>query len=271
MTGTTPPVVRSLHVVSRSRSRSRRVHLTTFAAGATTGAALTGGLLYGAYAAPALAWIAPLRNRFAPALAGIGPDRGHAALTFDDGPDPASTPAVLEALDRLGWRATFFCLGSMVEAAPSLAAEMAAAGHELAVHGYHHRGALRRTPRQLAEDLIRARDIIGDAGGQATHWYRPPFGEMSAGVFSAGRAAGLRPILWSAWGRDWRAEATPATVIDDLSGGILRGGTILLHDSDCTSAPGSWRTTVAALPLLAERLDGLAVLPGPLREHGLAA
>ena len=245
--------------------------LSSFAFGAATGAAATAALLYGAYAAPALAWVDPLRNRLTPRLAGIGPDPGHVALTFDDGPDPRSTPAVLEALDELGWKATFFCLGSMVAAAPALARELVSAGHEVAVHGYEHRGALRRSPRRLTEDLRRACDVLGSVTGEELRWYRPPFGEMSAGVFMAGSRAGVRPILWSAWGRDWRAEATPGSVVADLDRGVLRGGTILLHDSDCESAAGSWRTTIAALPMLADHLQSIGVRPGPLADHGLVA
>lgn len=252
-----------------TRLSSRSAPAAAFGAGAASGLAIVGAVAYGVYALPALAWVAPLRNRLAPALAGIGTDPAHVALTFDDGPDPGSTPFVLEALRTLGWKATFFCLGSMAAAAPGLTAEVVAAGHEIGVHGYEHRGALRRSPSSITDDLLRARDVIAGATGQVPHWYRPPFGEMSAGVFLAGRAAALRPVMWSAWGRDWRAEATPATVIDDLSRGVLRGGTILLHDSDCTSAPGSWRTTVAALPLLAEHLAGLGIRPGPLGDHGL--
>ena len=81
--------------------------------------------------------------RVAPSLAGIGrPD--HVALTFDDGPDPASTPLFLTELDRLGWKATFFLLGCMVRQAPSLAAELVAASHEVAVHGDRHDSHLRR-------------------------------------------------------------------------------------------------------------------------------
>jgi peptidoglycan/xylan/chitin deacetylase (PgdA/CDA1 family) len=79
----------------------------------------------------------------------------------------------------------------------------------------------------------------------------------------------LRLVLWSSWGRDWRAEATPLSVLHDLQRGVLAGGTVLLHDSDCTSATSSWRITVAALPLLAEYLEGQGLRVGPLREHGL--
>jgi peptidoglycan/xylan/chitin deacetylase (PgdA/CDA1 family) len=83
------------------------------------------------------------------------------------------------------------------------------------------------------------------------------------------RRLGLTPTLWTAWGEDWRARATPdsvhRTVTRDLSG----GGTILLHDSDCTSAPGSWRITLAALPGVLDTCEAHGWQVGPLREHGV--
>lgn len=223
-----------------------------------------------AYAAPSLARLLPPRLRVTPRLSGLG-DPGHVALTFDDGPDPVSTPVIMRELDRLGWRATFFCLGTMVEAAPGLAADLVAAGHEVAVHGYLHAGAIRRSPGWLTDDVRRARDVLAGATGSQPVWYRPPFGELSAGTVVAGRAAGLRLVLWTAWGRDWRADATPGSVLASVRRGVLPGGTVLLHDSDCTSAPSSWRVTVGALPLIAEHLDGLGLSVGTLTEHGVAA
>jgi peptidoglycan-N-acetylglucosamine deacetylase len=77
-------------------------------------------------------------------------------------------------------------------------------------------------------------------------------------------------VLWTAWGRDWRAEATPGSVVADVARGVVPGGTVLLHDSDCTSADASWRITVAALPLLAELFADHDLEVGPLRDHGLA-
>ena len=241
---------------------------TAFGAGFTTGLAVAGGATMAAYAAPSIARLLPPRLRLTPGLSGIG-RADHLALTFDDGPDPTSTPAVMAALGRLGWSATFFCLGPMVEAAPSLAAELVAAGHEVGVHGYDHGGAIRRGPAALRDDVVRTRDLIGAATGVSPTWYRPPYGELSLGSLVAARAATVRLVLWSAWGRDWRAEATPASVVQDLRRGVLAGGTALLHDSDCTSAPGSWHMTVGALPLLAEYLDQVGVSVGPLGEHGL--
>ncbi|HWW52969.1 MAG TPA: polysaccharide deacetylase family protein, partial [Acidimicrobiales bacterium] len=121
------------------------------------GAAGVGLGMAAVHAAPSLAWIDPLRCSLTPRLAGLG-DLGHLALTFDDGPDPASTPQFLDELDALGWRATFFLLGSMTAASPGLAGDIVAAGHEVAVHGYDHVGSLRRTPGMVARDLDRAID-----------------------------------------------------------------------------------------------------------------
>jgi peptidoglycan/xylan/chitin deacetylase (PgdA/CDA1 family) len=240
-----------------------RLHATTLAlAGATAALA--------AHAAPALSNVDVLRRRFLPALSGVG-TAGHVAVTFDDGPDPTSTPAFLEALDRLGWRVTFFMLGSMVDRAPALAAEVAAAGHEVAVHGYAHRSELFRPPAVIAGDLARAVDSVSTATDRPLRWFRPPYGTLSAGGVLAARRHRLRPVLWSTWGRDWRAEATPATVVADVGEHLGPGATVLLHDSDCTSAPGAWRSALGALNPLAELFAAHALQPGPLGEHGLLA
>jgi peptidoglycan/xylan/chitin deacetylase (PgdA/CDA1 family) len=219
-----------------------------------------------AYAAPSVARLLPPRWKATPRLSGFG-DPAHVALTFDDGPDPASTPAVMAALDGLGLHATFFLLGNMTAASPALAGDLVAAGHEVGAHGWAHAGAIRRTPSWLTDDMRRCRDAIADATGAVPRWYRPPYGELSLGSFAAARANGLRVVLWTAWGRDWRPGATPASVVADIERGVLPGGTVLLHDSDCTSAPGSWRVTVAALPLLAERVAALGLKVGTLGEH----
>jgi peptidoglycan/xylan/chitin deacetylase (PgdA/CDA1 family) len=220
------------------------------------------------HAAPALTNVDVVRRRLFPGLSGAGAS-GHVALTFDDGPQPESTPAFLDTLDRLGWRATFFMLGSMVERAPGLAAEVVDAGHEVAVHGYTHRSQMFRTVRAIDDDLARAVDAVGAATGREMQWFRPPYGTLAAGGVVAARRHGLRTVLWSTWGRDWRAEATPATVVADVSEHLGPGGTVLLHDSDCTSAPGAWRSALGALEPLAEVFASRGLDVGPLGEHGL--
>src|SRR6185437_8050427 len=112
-----------------------------------------GGLAV-SHAGPGVTAIGPLRQRFFPRLAGQG-RADHVALTFDDGPDPAWTPAFLEVLAEWRVRATFFMLGSMAAREPGLAAEVAAAGHEVAVHGWAHRYTVLRSPRAVADDLAR--------------------------------------------------------------------------------------------------------------------
>jgi peptidoglycan-N-acetylglucosamine deacetylase len=205
-----------------------------------------------------------------PTLAGVGA-ADHVALTFDDGPDPASTPAILDELDRLGWQATFFLLGPMVRRAPLLAAELAARGHEIGVHGDEHRSHLHRTPAAIRDDVARAHDSIADAIGAESVWFRPPYGALSVGSLAAAHHLGLRPVLWTTWGRDWRAEATATTVVADVAQGLRPGATVLLHDSDCTSAPESWRATLAALSPMAELFAERGLTVGPLGQHGLRA
>ena len=189
------------------------------------------------------------------------------ALTFDDGPDEASTPLFLDELDRLGWQATFFLLGDMVERSPAMAREIVERGHEVALHGGCHRSHLARSPSAVHRDLERARSVIEDATQTRLRWFRPPHGHLSLGSVAAAHALGLETVLWSTWGRDWTSHATPASVAARVRRDLRPGGTILLHDSDCTSAPGAWRSALGALPRLAEDIDrgGLRVVA--LREH----
>ena len=136
--------------------------------------------------------------------------------------------------------------------ARALAAEIAAAGHAIAIHGDTHRCLLRLTPRALSDDLDRAEDTIGPPAGGL---HRAPYGIYSAWAPAAIRRRGWTPLLWSRWGRDWRASATPQSVAAEVTRELHAGDVLLLHDSDSYSAPGSWRTTLAALPAV---LDAIA-------------
>ncbi|MET0920962.1 MAG: polysaccharide deacetylase family protein [Acidimicrobiia bacterium] len=220
------------------------------------------------HATPALGGVSPIGVRLTPKLVGLG-RRGHVALTFDDGPDPASTPAILGVLDELGWSATFFMLGEMVRRAPGLARDVADAGHEIAVHGDVHGNMLRRTPRTTDTDIARAVDSITEATGVTPAWFRPPFGIQSYASLHSARARGMRTVLWTTWGRDWRKEATPDTVTADVLRRYVDGGTVLLHDSDCTSYPESWRSTLGALPKLADAFASRGLAVGTVGAHGL--
>jgi peptidoglycan/xylan/chitin deacetylase (PgdA/CDA1 family) len=216
------------------------------------------------HAAPSLTARGPLR-RMLPRLAGRGAPGG-VALTFDDGPDPDGTPAVLAALADLGWTATFFLLGSQVRRHPDVARAVVAAGHEIGVHGDQHRNHLGRTPGSVRRDLERATATITATTGVRPRWFRPPYGVLSAGSLRATARLELTPVLWTAWGRDWE-RATPDRIRDRMLGGLRSGATLLLHDSDCTATPGSWVATAAALPLLAAELERRALVVRPLGAH----
>jgi peptidoglycan/xylan/chitin deacetylase (PgdA/CDA1 family) len=217
---------------------------------------------------PAGTWLPPVRRTLFPSLAGLGAN-GHVALTFDDGPDPASTPAFLDELDRLRARATFFLLGEHAARHQALTREIADRGHELGVHGWTHRRPwLPGDPRELSE-IRRTMETVELATGRLPRWYRPPYGILTGGRWAAAARCGLRTVLWSAWGKDWTAQATPRSVYETLRPDLRGGATLLLHDSDRTSAPGSWRATLGALPLVIDscRADGLKI--GPLAAHGI--
>jgi peptidoglycan/xylan/chitin deacetylase (PgdA/CDA1 family) len=183
------------------------------------------------------------------------------ALTFDDGPHPQGTPAILEALAEAGVPATFFLVGEQVRRTGSLAAEIAAAGHAVAVHGDRHRNLLRLTPRAIAADFDRAHDTIA----LPTTLHRAPYGIYSWPALAAVRGRGWAPVLWSAWGRDWARGATAASVSARVLRDLGPGAIVLLHDADDYSVPGSWRATAAALPRILDAILARGLRPVTLQ------
>jgi peptidoglycan/xylan/chitin deacetylase (PgdA/CDA1 family) len=232
----------------------------------TAGVSATVAVALAHAAPPAVLGWDRLRTAVWPRLAGVGRLDG-VAVTFDDGPDPLGTPAVLEQLDALRWTATFFLLGSQTRRYPEQARAVVAAGHEIAVHGDVHRSHLVRTPADVSADLRRAVDTVREVTGVRPRFFRPPYGVVTAGTLHAARRTGLQPVLWTGWGKDWQRSSTPQRIVSKLRRTLGPGATLLLHDSDCTSAPGSWRGTAAALPLLAEELSRRRLAVRPLTEH----
>lgn len=90
---------------------------------------------------------------------------------------------------------------------------MVAAGHEPAVHGYLHRNQMRLGPRRFAAELRRAIAVLAEASGRAPEYYRPPYGALTPVGLHQVRRAGLTPLLWSRWGRDWRRETGAAEIV----------------------------------------------------------
>ncbi len=183
------------------------------------------------------------------------PGSGGVALTFDDGPHPVGTPAVLEVLARAGARATFFVIGEQVRARPALVAEVAAAGHRVALHGDRHRLQTRLSAAQVRDDISRGVATVEAAIGTRPTLHRPPYGIYSPAGLRAARASGMAPLLWSRWGKDWRRCTTPGRIARRSLHAVLPGDVILLHDADFYSSRDSHMRTVAALELIVTELS----------------
>lgn len=152
------------------------------------------------------------------------------ALTYDDGPDPVTTPAVLKSLERGSARATFFMLSERAVRHPAIVRDVVAAGHEVALHGLDHQRLTSLKPEEVYERLVRAREMLEDLVQTRVTWFRPPFGAQNVGTYRAIRRAGLDPVVWTTDGEDWveqQPEEVAARVMTKLHG----GGTILLHDA----------------------------------------
>ncbi len=217
-----------------------------------------------AQVAPAATWLPGVRAAF-PRLAGVGRS-DHVALTFDDGPDPVSTPAILDLLRANDVRATFFLVGEKVGRAAEVVHRLIDEGHEIGLHGWRHRYTFTTSPR-IGRCLTAISDVVG--GYPQPRWFRPPYGVLSATSALEAARHGLAPILWTTWAKDWQADATPESVEALLEPGLVGGATLLLHDASTGRAPASWMATAGALPALIRACADRDLRIGPLREHGV--
>jgi peptidoglycan/xylan/chitin deacetylase (PgdA/CDA1 family) len=157
-------------------------------------------------------------------------DRPRIALTFDDGPDPARTPALLDALAELGVPATFFLLGRQVDANPALASRIAREGHEIGNHTYNHRYLPLQRSRAVAEELAQCDRAITRATGTQPTLARPPYGGRSSRNVRVFARAAKRLVLWDVNSYDWKgkpAEDLARRVVDRARPGSI----VLLHEA----------------------------------------
>lgn len=168
------------------------------------------------------------------------------ALTFDDGPNPAVTPELLDLLDRHSVRATFFLIGAHVRAYPELAREIVDRGHTVGNHTDTHPALPLLSARRISDELARCDDSILSATRHTPRWMRPPYGFRSPllnGIVAKRKGSGV--VMWSRLARDWKPQPTEPVVQRLRS---VRGGDIvLLHDGDHRAPGGDRRHTVEAL------------------------
>jgi peptidoglycan-N-acetylglucosamine deacetylase len=202
--------------------------------------------------------------------------RGEVALTIDDGPDPAVTPAVLDLLDRHRQRATFFCIGERVQAQPALAREIVARGHSVQNHSARHRHHFSLLgPRGLQNEISQAQQMLADATGRPPLFFRAPAGLRNPFLDPVLHRLGLSLVSWTRRGFDTR-ERDPLRVHARLVRGLCGGDILLLHDGHAARSTTGSPVLLEVLPrLLAEmQAAGLrgVTLPEalPPRRPGLA-
>lgn len=207
-------------------------------------------------------------------LKGCRTDTPVVALTYDDGPDPVGTPAVLAALAHAGVTATFFQLVERAERHPELVRQVLAAGHEIGLHGIDH-GRLTGLPAaEVARRLREGRQRLAAVTGQPARWFRPTYGAQSVRGYLVTRRAGMLPVVWGPTVADW-VDGGPTEVARRAIGAVAPGAVVLLHDGfelppgDPTPAPTFDRgeVTAALLELLAERGYTATSVSG-LLDHG---
>ena len=167
-----------------------------------------------------------------------GPGDRPVVLTYDDGPEPGGTDAVLKVLAEHGVTATFFVLLSRTRRYPGLLSELLAAGHEIGLHGVDHQRLTTLDPAHVAQRTADARHELEDTIGREVRWFRPPYGGQSAGTWQAICGTGLTPVVWTADLRDWM-EITDDERLSGVRELTQPGAIILAHDGFATAADGA--------------------------------
>jgi len=175
------------------------------------------------------------------------------ALTFDDGPNPNATPAILDALRERGVRATFFILGRHAERWPDLVQRVAEDGHAIGNHGYYHRKLHFKSPAYVRDDLTRGADAIERASGVRPRLFRAPHGFRAPWVSAIARSLGERTVGWSlgVWDSD---RPGVEAIVERTVAGAHPGSILLLHDGDGYDPNGDRTQTARAVPLIVDRL-----------------
>jgi len=190
-------------------------------------------LLWGLYVASFYAFLPGLISRtFGFRVFKKGRVEKEISLTFDDGPDEVYTPQLLDLLARYNAKATFFVVGSHAEGQEKLLQRMKDEGHNIGVHNYVHKSNWVMRPRTVKRQIERTLDIIENATGQRSSYYRPPWGIVN--VFDYANLGHLQIILWSAMFGDWRIRLGSERLKKRMLKKLRPGEIILLHDCGMT-------------------------------------
>ena len=221
---------------------------------ASLGAAVAAGLAFGGFT---YASVWPTSQIFGPTL--IAPPRpGELALTFDDGPNPAWTPRLLDLLAKHNVHATFFMVGSFAQAEPALARRVADAGHLIGNHSWDHPNLARTASAEVRNQLTRTSDTLTQILGTPVRFFRPPYGARRPAVLRIARSLGLTPVTWNAMTSDW-VDPSADHIASELTKKIDRNQqrgfatNIVLHDGKHDELGANRRPSVNAAGQLLSR------------------
>jgi peptidoglycan/xylan/chitin deacetylase (PgdA/CDA1 family) len=161
---------------------------------------------------------------------GVRTDEPIVALTYDDGPEPGDTEAVLDALAAAGVRATFFVLVYRAEQYPELIKRTLGAGHEIALHGIDHSRLTELPVPEVSRRLADGKARLERLTGRPITLFRPAYGSQTVRTYLAARRAGLDPVVWGPTAEDWR-DGSPDEVAGRALAGTAPGEIMLLHDA----------------------------------------
>jgi peptidoglycan-N-acetylglucosamine deacetylase len=182
------------------------------------------------------------------------------ALTFDDGPDPETTPRVLDILAGHGVTATFFLVGERAARHRDLARRIAETGHDLGNHSWSHRSLWFAGPRRTVEEVKRGHEAIAQAAGTPPRFFRPPWGLTNLALFPVLRRLDTPCVFWTVQTEGHRATSA-ALQVERARRRASPGAILDLHDAD--GVAGAGERLAAALPGMIDTLrsDGYALAP----------
>lgn len=222
------------------------------------GALAAAGLAAGGFAYAAMA---PRSQLFGDTL--IAPrGRGQVALTFDDGPNPAWTPQLLDLLAKHRAHATFFLIGKHAMEEPYLTRYISEAGHVIGNHSWSHPNLALCSPKKVKEELKQTKQVLEHITGAPVRFFRPPYGARRPDVLNAAIDLGMRPVTWNTMTDDWK-ERSSERIAHSLSERIDHLGrsgwaaNVVLHDGGPEKLGIDREPSIEAARMLLERYTGV--------------
>jgi peptidoglycan/xylan/chitin deacetylase (PgdA/CDA1 family) len=179
---------------------------------------------------------------------------GYVGLTYDDGPNPSSTTALLNALKAGGAKATFFIWGQHAQQYPNLLQQEVASGMWIGNHTWTHPHMTQIGEPNAYNEIAQTQNLLQQLTGQRPTLFRPPYGETDAQVQNDERSLGITAeVLWNVDSQDWNGASTAQIV--QAASTMRNGSIILMHD-------GGYQTTIQAVPQILSGLASRGLCPG---------